>query len=1032
MTTQSSTHVIHVPTKKIKPMKENAVAEPSVWKLLFHQCLHERIQGPKFRTLAGQLWAEKPSGRLYLANELLDCQRTGSIVSDSLFTEYFEDLLLTKRISVSDVLDATLEHSLYRQHKPPREPKNSSDLQTALVMLVTRQILTHQAPKHSHLAQKLLQSVLGWLQAIVKSDQLLLDENGPQLCDALGFLAAAALENGEMISMIDNHSSKSILKPLSETLHSFYQLWTQTGSQVAAQHANRLLEAIRLRPKLRDESETIDEKSTNLAQATLQISQVVDVPTIPTRPAMFIFLESLVFARPIPDDLQAMGFLHIKYKLNMQVDSESLFIDLVVGAFDLLSSAVTRKESEETTFALKSFLVNKLPQFLTNLAQSMFSADRPENCFAQALSRINHAMFPSPSFGMVSEHALQDVRQEFLFSCALHSLLRPSSIQALLGEQPISQPPDPSSRYLKETLIEQCASDSDRISQLIDELDKLNGNAGPISFALFDVIRTLCMNKDTFTLKSICNSLTAKPKLLDVMAQFVPLVALLQPICQLLDDWRYEDDQGEYQPVYEEFASVFLLVLSVVYRFDIAVNELGIPSDSFVSKYLENGHKIKAVDSLTDDEKKHLSVWMKGLFNPDSITDEVLSSCQPQQFYLLSATICYNILSAVVQKMIPFEATKTAFEYLCEPFLVPSLIGSMNWMLRHSWKNRRNPPEMGITLRFIFRAIKPPTEPVPVYKTVIRMMAEPTVRTIERICANSPQFRKAAVIEQMLIALNSIGSFKRTNYDPDSDLSSQLRHIGNLRPALKTAFQALIAWGSSSPMNPSLDVPNYSPRLFYSALAADGAGSVLSTILDEIQAQSISPSGAPAIALDIATAWICAPVPGSRLDPTDWAHTSLSDVNRGMNLRETLGKRYDQLPQKLDTNMAYTEAVVRLYRRVENQLAISVNNDLNELAAQQIMTGLGAMASEEVATVAAAEIDVAAGAGAGVGAGMGDAMDFTNTGAAGGMDLSGDAMDMSMQMDGGMDLGSFGGGIGGDDDIFAGLDVDEIDFTSFG
>jgi mediator of RNA polymerase II transcription subunit 5 len=46
-------------------------------------------------------------------------------------------------------------------------------------------------------------------------------------------------------------------------------------------------------------------------------------------------------------------------------------------------------------------------------------------------------------------------------------------------------------------------------------------------------------------LKTTCTALAAKPQLLDVVAMFTSPVTILQPLCQLLDAWRYDDDQGK-------------------------------------------------------------------------------------------------------------------------------------------------------------------------------------------------------------------------------------------------------------------------------------------------------------------------------------------------------------------------------------------------------------------------------------------------------------------------------------------------------
>jgi len=47
-------------------------------------------------------------------------------------------------------------------------------------------------------------------------------------------------------------------------------------------------------------------------------------------------------------------------------------------------------------------------------------------------------------------------------------------------------------------------------------------------------------------LKTLCHALVSKPTNLDVMVMLVGIERLLQPVCQILDDWQHEDDHGEY------------------------------------------------------------------------------------------------------------------------------------------------------------------------------------------------------------------------------------------------------------------------------------------------------------------------------------------------------------------------------------------------------------------------------------------------------------------------------------------------------
>lgn len=124
---------------------------------------------------------------------------------------------------------------------------------------------------------------------------------------------------------------------------------------------------------------------------------------------------------------------------------------------------------------------------------------------------------------------------------------------------------------------------------------------------------------------------------------------------------------GEYQPVYDEFASIILLVLAFAYRFNLTPTELGIPTDSFVAKYLSNGHTSLVVDEITDEQSKHLESWIKGLFGADGITEEVTSSCRPQQFYMLVPTLFKQTLLACSEGHLTMGTVRNGLE--CKPLI---------------------------------------------------------------------------------------------------------------------------------------------------------------------------------------------------------------------------------------------------------------------------------------------------------------------------------------------------------------------------
>lgn len=178
-------------------------------------------------------------------------------------------------------------------------------------------------------------------------------------------------------------------------------------------------------------------------------------------------------------------------------------------------------------------------------------------------------------------------------------------------------------------------------------------------------MRQLCSNKETMSLKLMCSQLAQKPQSLDILLLFEQLPTILEPLCTLLDNWRYEEDQGEYQPVYEEFGAILLLVLAFAYRYNLSAADIGIQSpDSCVAKIIGRGHMSRPLDSLPERENGHLNGWIQGLFSSDAggLGDDLMSSCPPQEFYLLVATLFQNVVVAYTHGYLKDEALKSGVE----------------------------------------------------------------------------------------------------------------------------------------------------------------------------------------------------------------------------------------------------------------------------------------------------------------------------------------------------------------------------------
>lgn len=170
------------------------------------------------------------------------------------------------------------------------------------------------------------------------------------------------------------------------------------------------------------------------------------------------------------------------------------------------------------------------------------------------------------------------------------------------------------------------------------------------------------------TLKQLCSQLAAKPLSLDVLLLFDKPERILHPLCELLDNWAgYEEDQGEYQPVYEEFGSILLLLLAFVYRYNLSPADLGIRSpDSFVGKLLSGGAAYRPLEDLSEQEKSHLNGWIHGLFDSEAgaLGDDLMASCPPQDFYLLVPSLFHQIVVALSAGYLTDEMLKNGLE--CE------------------------------------------------------------------------------------------------------------------------------------------------------------------------------------------------------------------------------------------------------------------------------------------------------------------------------------------------------------------------------
>ncbi|RAL05751.1 putative RNA polymerase II mediator complex subunit Nut1 [Aspergillus ibericus CBS 121593] len=903
------------------------------WGTFLRQCLLHRIDAAEFKNLTRLLLQRSPITEAPLLNVLLETRIATGIKWDPLLPLYIDCLCKMGVVQTSTVLNSLLKYSSIhdKPSSPGSEAVQSKQKRTCYTLMTDIRVVqdamlsvsTGSAPKTFLEAIGIFHSIVDWIQAVVawhnshmdashQTGGLMSSPDAVSLFESLGILLAALSGTAKGLQVLSADSHEALKIKLGQALSAYLPLCVEVSLPLR----NRL-DGLQKEFNLFGEppSKALDvSMMENVNVNALQFEDsVMDGPMINSRAGLYVYINAMLVGRPLVDDSMLLNFLSNRYGGHYQV----LIEEIITAAFDVLSNASYRSESSRSMFLFRSFLVNKLPAFIAAmLAASMVSLPM-ELCISHALSRLDPNTFPSFSqmFAMQSNTVLSDVRQEFLFACASHKLIPESSIERLLGENPMQTLPV-GGPYNKDELVSQINANPERAEQLINEIESMEGNAGAIVGAITEVMHHLCNQKETMTLKNICNSLSRRTQALDVILLFRGAKQILQPLCALLDAWHWDEDQGESQPVYDEFGSILLLVLTFKFRYDLRPHDMGIGgNNSFVMRLLENGFCSQKLDDLSEKQNKNLGAWINALFVAEGISEDSMSACSPQEFYLLVTTLFNQSLGACEAGKLEFETLKGGFEYLLEPFLLPSLILALNWLGNHIWETESDP---SIPLKTLQSLVSPSSisgEAKEIHRTVLNITARSLEEQLKSIRARQPED-----VKPILDALEPCLSFQRSGSCHRTELESWTSHTpGGLLASIRSTFQSLVLWSTSPDM--SMAPHSYTHRQLIAGIQIQGSARVLTTLIEELKLQTESGNGD--LALDVAATMICAPLAESfAVDQNNYSHHPIDPSKEPLprclilTLRGALFVQHENVPKISEKDPLRAEVIVRLYRRV--------------------------------------------------------------------------------------------------------------------
>ncbi|KAL9576232.1 MAG: hypothetical protein Q9212_007274, partial [Teloschistes hypoglaucus] len=871
----------------------------SQWRTFIQACFLRRVPSDQFADLVQALKADHPTLSSEKSTQALFDAGHQNGLADPRLAGYLEVLLDFNIIEIDSPL-AVLQSSIQQHGATLDEVEGSTrpSVHTVMVQSLARKIAAEIIEEDRELFT-LLHRLVPWINYYPSSM-------------TLGFLVSATLGCFVAQRALLSPKAKKIKASFGQSL----TLLINNLSQVNIQLANTLA-YWQKHYQLHDElsAESMDLLNNVELEALSFQEGVIDNMPVNSRSGLYIYLNAALSERPLFDDMTVMSYLNMRYKGEIA----SLTTELILASFDILANAMYRNEPSHTITRLRSFLVNKLPNFLSNYAVMMFPPLSIETCISQALLRIDPAAFPSFSqmFDPLGKGGiLSEARQEFLFACALHQLIPEGSIEGLLGDVPMQSLPA-GGRYARNELVAQCTSNPTRIEELIGELENMEGNAGEIAGAMIEIMTTLCSNNDTLTLKCFCNCLVRKPATLDTITLFCSPQTLLQPLCGILDNWQDQEDQGESQPVYDEFGSILLLVSMIWHRFDLDEIADGIlDPNSFTAQYFRSASRSRQTQELTKRESELLGDWIRGLFETEGINDELMSTCKPAEFHLLVTTLFDQSIKACQAGVLAVETLKGGFEYFLGSFLLPSLAAGLVWFANRIWETKESSDLIDSLMPALQTLLLRPSsmspDPSAMHSAVLAIVAEPLDAALTH----------AQRVHNLRVDISPMLDVVKPHMQKHRHRAAALQELETwastpkkgLESALKSMIHALMRWNIASANSTDMSPPSYTHRLLLQTLQILGAHATLKILIDEIMAQMESGDYVD-MTFDIVVTMILAPPqqqPG--IPPPAFPHQSSPvyphQYNR-LTLRDALHTQFAEANELSKTDTARASVVIR-------------------------------------------------------------------------------------------------------------------------
>ena len=132
-----------------------------------------------------------------------------------------------------------------------------------------------------------------------------------------------------------------------------------------------------------------------------------------------------------------------------------------------------------------------------------------------------------------------------------------------------------------------------------------------------------------------------------------------------------------------------------------------------------------------------------------------MSQCPPQAFYMLVPILFDQSVLACRSNVLSIETMRGGLEFLLEPFLLPSLVGGISWLVKHSWEDH---DDADILLQMLEKLLKPSgssQDMQAMHRCILGIVSTPLVSSLQTLISRRPE--KSDQANALITILRSVG-----------------------------------------------------------------------------------------------------------------------------------------------------------------------------------------------------------------------------------------------------------------------------------